>query len=211
MGHPGETVKIYDVAELAGKAFDKSMTPSNIKSGFTTTGIFPFDATAFSEEKFIDHIQKKYAGKRPLIWAEKSTNLASPSAPSNSLTTATTAPIDDLPSLSYHINLSGENGSNLHSTFSSENVSETFTSPTDLFGVTNLVPPENPTARKKRAKGQSQISTPEIMEAERRSLAKGKRRHLNFENIDINAGNNRRKMKKNSADRQGDLLDQKKR
>ncbi|KAF2891222.1 hypothetical protein ILUMI_14951 [Ignelater luminosus] len=41
--HPQQTMTIYNVAELVGQAFDKSMTPSNIKSGFKKTGIFPFD------------------------------------------------------------------------------------------------------------------------------------------------------------------------
>nr|CAH7751371.1 unnamed protein product [Callosobruchus chinensis] len=51
--HPGETLSIYNVAELVGQAFDKAMTPSNIKSGFKKTGIFPFDRDVFTEDEFL--------------------------------------------------------------------------------------------------------------------------------------------------------------
>ncbi|KAF2897885.1 hypothetical protein ILUMI_08290 [Ignelater luminosus] len=51
--HPGQTLTIYNVAELVGQAFDKSATPSNIKSGFKKTGIFPFDRDIFTEDEFL--------------------------------------------------------------------------------------------------------------------------------------------------------------
>lgn len=50
--HPGQTLTIYQVAEIMGIAFDKAMTPSNIKSGFKKTGIFPFDRNVFIEDDF---------------------------------------------------------------------------------------------------------------------------------------------------------------
>lgn len=34
MRHPGKTISIFNIAELLGKAFNRAMTPSNIKSGF---------------------------------------------------------------------------------------------------------------------------------------------------------------------------------
>ncbi|KAF2900549.1 hypothetical protein ILUMI_05636 [Ignelater luminosus] len=51
--HPEQTLTIYNVAELVGQAFDKSMTPSNIKSGFKKAGIFPFDRDIFTEDEFL--------------------------------------------------------------------------------------------------------------------------------------------------------------
>lgn len=51
--HPGKTVSIYDVAELFNIAFQRSMTPSNIQSGFRTPGIFPFNREVFAEELFL--------------------------------------------------------------------------------------------------------------------------------------------------------------
>lgn len=51
--HPGQTLSIYNVAELVGQAFEKAMTPSNIKSGFKKTGILPFDRDVFTEDDFL--------------------------------------------------------------------------------------------------------------------------------------------------------------
>lgn len=51
--HPGQTLSIYNVAELVGQAFEKAMTPSNIKSGFKKTGICPFDRDIFTEDQFL--------------------------------------------------------------------------------------------------------------------------------------------------------------
>lgn len=40
--HPGRTVSIYEVGGIFNTAFERSMTPSNIQSGFQTSGIFQF-------------------------------------------------------------------------------------------------------------------------------------------------------------------------
>ncbi|KAF2886024.1 hypothetical protein ILUMI_20149, partial [Ignelater luminosus] len=51
--HPGQTQTIYNVAELVGQAFNTSMTPSNIKSGFKKTGILSFDRDIFTVDEFL--------------------------------------------------------------------------------------------------------------------------------------------------------------
>ncbi len=38
--HPGRTVSNYEVAELVKQAFMSAMTPTNITSGFRSTGIY---------------------------------------------------------------------------------------------------------------------------------------------------------------------------
>lgn len=53
LSHPGQTLSIYDLAPICMKAWDRSATPSNIKSGFRCTGIWPFDKDIFSEEDFL--------------------------------------------------------------------------------------------------------------------------------------------------------------
>lgn len=53
LSHPGQTLSIYDLAPICMKAWDRSATPSNIKSGFRCTGIWPFDKTIFTEEDFL--------------------------------------------------------------------------------------------------------------------------------------------------------------
>lgn len=53
MRHPGCPVTIYDVGELIGIAFTKSMTISNITKAFQKTGICPFDRDIFSSDDFL--------------------------------------------------------------------------------------------------------------------------------------------------------------
>lgn len=53
MRNPGKTISIYNVAELLGQAFDRAMTPSNIKSGFRKTGIFPIDRHIFTDNDYM--------------------------------------------------------------------------------------------------------------------------------------------------------------
>lgn len=53
LSHPGKTITIHNVAELAGRAFENSFTPKNIVAGFRTTGTFPLNRNAFSDEDFI--------------------------------------------------------------------------------------------------------------------------------------------------------------
>jgi hypothetical protein len=48
-----QPMTIYQVAECVGVAHDRSMTPSNIKSGFKRSGIFPFDRDVFNESDFM--------------------------------------------------------------------------------------------------------------------------------------------------------------
>lgn len=50
--HPGIPVSIFDIAGCVNYAFDKSMTPANIKSGFRKTGIYPFDKYIFTDDDF---------------------------------------------------------------------------------------------------------------------------------------------------------------
>ncbi|KAB0790123.1 hypothetical protein PPYR_15344 [Photinus pyralis] len=51
--HPGIPLTIYDIAGCVGVAHDRAMTPSNIKSGFRKTGLFPFDRNIFTDDDFL--------------------------------------------------------------------------------------------------------------------------------------------------------------
>ncbi|XP_028159510.1 uncharacterized protein LOC114352198, partial [Ostrinia furnacalis] len=53
MRNPGVPISIYCVAEILGTAFEKAMTPVNIKSGFRKSGIFPFDRNIFNDDDFM--------------------------------------------------------------------------------------------------------------------------------------------------------------
>ncbi|KAJ8933044.1 hypothetical protein NQ314_014284 [Rhamnusium bicolor] len=53
LNHPAETITIYDLPELCYKSWDLAATPSNIKSGFLSTGICPYNRNIFKEEDFL--------------------------------------------------------------------------------------------------------------------------------------------------------------
>lgn len=52
MHHPGQTISIYNIAELVKDAWLRGATPMNIVSGFKAAGIWPFDRNVFPDEYF---------------------------------------------------------------------------------------------------------------------------------------------------------------
>ena len=48
-----QSITIYDVAELAGAAFNKAFCMENIISAFKSTGIFPFNPNIFTDHMFL--------------------------------------------------------------------------------------------------------------------------------------------------------------
>ena len=53
LNHPGETMTIYEIAEMVGHAFPKAMTPHNIQSGFRVSGIQPVNPDIFTDDEFL--------------------------------------------------------------------------------------------------------------------------------------------------------------
>lgn len=53
MHHPGIPMTIYDIPECITSAFQHSMTPINILSGFRKSGIFPYNPDVFTEDDFL--------------------------------------------------------------------------------------------------------------------------------------------------------------
>ncbi|KAJ4447655.1 uncharacterized protein [Periplaneta americana] len=53
INHPGQTLRIYDVAGLKGEAYPFAFTPNNIIKGFKSTGIMPFNDETFGEADFL--------------------------------------------------------------------------------------------------------------------------------------------------------------
>ena len=49
----GKPITIYHIAELAGIAYTKAFTPSNIINGFKVCGLYPLNPDIFSEEDFL--------------------------------------------------------------------------------------------------------------------------------------------------------------
>ncbi len=52
VNHPGMAISIMDMAELVGKAFEKSFSLSNITSGFSKSGIEPYNDQKFTDDDF---------------------------------------------------------------------------------------------------------------------------------------------------------------
>lgn len=50
--NPGKAITIYNVAELANKAFNKTFTFANITSSFKKSGIWPINSLIFTDEDF---------------------------------------------------------------------------------------------------------------------------------------------------------------
>lgn len=83
--HPGQTITMYDIPGLFGEAFKKSMTPSNIMSGFKACGIHPFDRDIFSDDDFL----VSYVTDRPTESESVASHTAVPSVPCSSSSAAT--------------------------------------------------------------------------------------------------------------------------
>lgn len=63
IANPAKTMTIYDVAECAGQAYPHAFTQKNIQSGFTVSGIFPFNRNIFEEHEFLS----SYVTDRPPV------------------------------------------------------------------------------------------------------------------------------------------------
>ena len=51
--NPGKALKIYDIPALVNQTYLSAMTPSNIISGFTSTGICPLNVDIFADAEFV--------------------------------------------------------------------------------------------------------------------------------------------------------------
>lgn len=50
--NPGKAVSIYNIPKLVKTAYYETFTPKNVKSGFSTPGIWPLNELAFSDDDF---------------------------------------------------------------------------------------------------------------------------------------------------------------
>jgi hypothetical protein len=61
LSHPGKPISIYDVAEIAGKAFPLAFSSKNICKGFEVSGILPLNENIFTDDEFLS----SYVTDRP--------------------------------------------------------------------------------------------------------------------------------------------------
>jgi len=52
LNNPGKRITIHEIAGLVGKSYPLALSVSNILSGFSSTGIFPFDKNIYKDEDF---------------------------------------------------------------------------------------------------------------------------------------------------------------
>nr|XP_042896222.1 uncharacterized protein LOC122269010 [Parasteatoda tepidariorum] len=52
LNNPGNRITIHEIAGLVGKSYPLALSTSNILSGFSSTGIFPFDKNIYKDEDF---------------------------------------------------------------------------------------------------------------------------------------------------------------
>ncbi|XP_069675538.1 uncharacterized protein [Periplaneta americana] len=56
LSHPNESVTIFELPQMSATAWDKAAIPENIKSGFKSCGISPFDRNIFPNEHFLSSV-----------------------------------------------------------------------------------------------------------------------------------------------------------
>lgn len=53
MNHPGKRIAIHNIAELVGSVYPLAVCAKNILSGFSSSGIFPYNNNAYTDADFI--------------------------------------------------------------------------------------------------------------------------------------------------------------
>ncbi|XP_069685426.1 uncharacterized protein [Periplaneta americana] len=56
LSHPNESVTIFELPQMSATAWDRAAIPENIKSGFKSCGISPFDRNIFPNEHFLSSV-----------------------------------------------------------------------------------------------------------------------------------------------------------
>ncbi|XP_050503518.1 uncharacterized protein LOC126882588 [Diabrotica virgifera virgifera] len=150
---------LYQIAECAGTAHSKSMTPENIMNGFKSTGIYPFNKHIFSETDFLlssvtarqINDFENYDGQKAMVVLRDSTNHEeNASVFSSSVNVAST---------SSNTTQETEPNSTLEIPSTSKN---SFITPFDIRGFPKAAPRKNSNRRRKSRKSVILTSTPEM-------------------------------------------------
>ncbi|XP_063234886.1 tigger transposable element-derived protein 6-like [Bacillus rossius redtenbacheri] len=105
-GNAGKPVTIYEVAAMAGIAFPRSFTPSNILKGFKVSGIVPFNENIFTDIDFMaanvtDRPMPQDTERQPPV---STASLASPEEPHSVVDLRNVdGPDENLPCTSGHV------------------------------------------------------------------------------------------------------------
>lgn len=162
--HPAETITIYNIAEIFGIAFEKSMSAKNIKSGFRDAGIFPFDPTIFDDEDFM----RCEVTNRPLIQpaskeptpSVQQTKLLSANNENNATVTESLESATD----ENDVNLINDDpATSLNSTTAPPIYKKSFRNPEDCIGLPKAKPRKTINAGRKKGKSSIITNTPEMI------------------------------------------------
>lgn len=141
--HPGIPLTIYNIAECVGEALLKSLTPTNITSGFRKTGIHPFDDAIFTEQDFLSSaVTDRTLPEDEQMGISSSNHMVSPGV--------------EPPSTPPHNNLEVAS-SELSGNMKSATIRETFITPEQIRGFPKAK--SRNTSRKPRRRGKSTIIT----------------------------------------------------
>ncbi len=151
--HPGRTVTIYEIAGLFGSAFIRAMTPRNIMSGFSASGIWPFNRNIFTD---LDFMSSSVTDRpSPITPAESMTEPANPAQTTSSISS------NDSPAGT--------------ADFTPPLQENSFDSPTTVFGIPKAEARKKVNAKRIR-KTVIATSTPEKSKIEERHAEKSKKK-----------------------------------
>jgi hypothetical protein len=84
LNHPGQLIKIDNIAELLGTAFTQAFTPQNIQSGFRVSGVYSFNRDIFTDDEFLSsYVSDRAEQATPSINPHESNDLSKPSTSSS--------------------------------------------------------------------------------------------------------------------------------
>jgi len=86
--NPGKPMTIYDIAEVLGYAFPLAFTPTNVKSGFEVSGIYPFNREIFRDHEYLSSSVTDRPFPAHADAPDVEPESPAPQSPPNSLTTA---------------------------------------------------------------------------------------------------------------------------
>lgn len=71
--HPGRPISIYDISEIAGKAFPLAFSSTNICKGFEVSGIAPLNENIFTDDEFLSsYVTDRSSMEQPSALTENS-------------------------------------------------------------------------------------------------------------------------------------------
>lgn len=166
MHHPGIPMTIYDIPQCVTSAFQQSMTPINIISGFRKSGIFPFNRDVFTQDDFLP----SSVTDRPT--SDSRLDCSNQNIVTGEQNTLNHDVIEMPPSTSSLATNYAE--SSADKTKLAPSTKKIFLSPQEFRGFPKAAPRKNTLQNRRRGKSFIPTDTPEKLELEAKNLEKRK-------------------------------------